>query len=313
MRRLVGIAIFVVGLVLMVCGVTRLVPGVTSTGAFAMFVGLLVFGLSFIRPHEAGEGAPPPLSPAERIAGVFYEPARVFQNLRYHPRWLAAFLVIAICGISFGIPGILYNVAFTQRVTPEVIATATIDKVIESGWIPPDKAPLMREQAIEMARSPAVRVTTPLNQVGTLFIIMLIVAALYLLAVIAFGGRIDYWQALSVVTYASLPTALIQGLLSLLLLYLKSPDDLDPIKGQRGLARLDLGLLFSAAEHPYLYVAGNMIGVISLYGLWLTATGLRHTSERLSTTTAWIIALILWAIGLLLALASAAIFPSFVS
>ncbi|HYY59485.1 MAG TPA: YIP1 family protein [Pyrinomonadaceae bacterium] len=313
MRRLVGIVIFALGLLLLICGVTRILPGVVSTGAFAMLVGLLVFGLSFIGRHEAGEGAPPPLSPAERIAGVFYEPARVFQNLRYHPRWLAAFLVIAVCGISLGVPGILYNVAFTQRLTPEAIATATMDKLIESGWIPPAKATEMREQAIEMAKSPAARVTTPLNQVGMIFIIMLVLAALYLLGVLAFGGRINYWQALSVVTYAALPPAIVQGLLSLLLLYLKSPDEIDPIKGQRGLARLDLGLLFSPAEHPYLYVAGGMIGVISLYGLWLTATALRNTSERISTTAAWTITLILWAIGLLLALASAAIFPSFVS
>jgi hypothetical protein len=101
--------------------------------------------------------------------------------------------------------------------------------------------------------------------------------------------------------------------LSLLLLYLKSPDEIDPIRGQRGLARLDLGLLFTPAEHPYLYTAGSMIGVISLYGLWLTATGLRNTGERVSTTNAWIIALILWAIGLLLAVSLAAIFPSFVT
>lgn len=313
MRRIVGIILFVVGLLIVICAVIRILPGAASTGAFAMFIGLLVFGLSFIRPHQPGADAPPPLSPAERILGIFYEPTHVFHNLRYHPRWLAAFLIIALLGISAGFPGLIYNIAFTQRVTPEVIAATTIDKVIESGWIPPDRAPQIRVQAIEMAKSPVGRVTQPLNQVGTIFLVMLILAGLYLLGVIAFGGRMNYWQALAVVTYSSLPPAVIRGLLSLLLLYVKSPDDIDPIKDQRGLARLDLGLLFSPAEHPYLYVAGGFIGVVSLYGLWLTATGLRNTGERISTSTAWITTLMLWAIGLLLSVALAAIFPSFVS
>lgn len=313
MSRLAGIILFALGLVLVVCGLTRILPGTASPGAYAIFLGLIVFGLSFIKPHRNEADAPAPLSPAERITAIFYEPSRVFQNLRYHPRWLAAFVVIALLGISAGVGGVIYNVAFTQRLTPEVIAGTTIEKVIESGWIPPDRVAQVREQAIETAKSPVARVTTPLSQVGTLFLIMLVLAALYLLGVIVFGGRINYWQALSVATYASLPPAIVQGLLSLLLLYLKSPDEIDPIRGQRGLARLDLGLLFSPAEHPYLYTAGSMIGVISLYGLWLTATGLRNTGERVSQTTAWTIALILWAIGLLLAVSLAAIFPSFVS
>lgn len=313
MRRLAGIILFALGLVLVICSIARILPGAASPGAYAIFIGLIVFGLSFIKPHTNGAEAPAPLSPAERITGIFYEPARVFQNLRYHPRWLAAFVVIALLGISAGFGGILYTVAFTQRVTPEVIAATMIDKVIESGWIPPAQAPEIREQAIELAKSPVQRVTGPLTQVGTLFLLMLVLAALYLVAVIAFGGRMNYWQALSVATYASLPPAVVQGLLSLLLLYLKAPDEIDPIRGQRGLARLDLGLLFSPAEHPYLYTAGSMIGIISLYGLWLTATGLRNTAERVSQATAWTIALLFWAIGLILAVSMAAIFPSFVS
>lgn len=313
MRRLAGIILFALGLVLVICSIARILPGAASSGAYAIFIGLIVFGLSFIKPHTNGAEAPAPLSPAERITGIFYEPARVFQNLRYHPRWLAAFVVIALLGISAGFGGILYTVAFTQRVTPEVIAATMIDKVIESGWIPPAQAPEIREQAIEMAKSPVQRVTGPLSQVGTLFLLMLVLAALYLLAVIAFGGRMNYWQALSVATYASLPPAIVQGLLSLLLLYLKAPDEIDPIRGQRGLARLDLGLLFSPVEHPYLYTAGSMVGIISLYGLWLTATGLRNTAERVSQATAWTIALLFWVIGVILAVSMAAIFPSFVS
>ncbi len=305
MRRIVGVIIFVIGLVVLVLSILHVLPGAASTGVFGLLVGALVFGLSFVRP-AAEPDTPPQLSPFERISGIFYEPARIFQNLRYHPRWLAAFLVIALCAMT-------YQITFTQRLTPEVVAVAPIDKAIEGGWIPADRAAQVREQTIEAAKSPVARVATPLNQIGGLFIFMLFLAGLFLLCVMMFGGRMNYWQALSVATYASLPPSVIQYLLSIVLLYIKSPDEIDPIKGQRGLARADLGVIFSSAEHPYLYTIGSFIGILSLYGLWLIATGLRNTGEKVNTTTAWAIALLLWGLGMLLALGAAALFPTFVA
>jgi hypothetical protein len=246
------------------------------------------------------------LPPTERITSLFFEPARVFQNLRYHPHWLSAFLVIALFTTA-------YQIAFIQRVGPETIAAATIDKTIESGFIQPDKAPAIRQQQIEAAKSPFSRITGPLNQIGGMFIFMLIIAGLYTVGVLVFGGRLNYWQSLAVVVHAALPAAIISSILSLILLYIKSVDDIDPLKGQRGLERADLSILFSSAEHPYLYTIGTFIGILTLYRLWLTATGLHNTSERLSTANAWVIALLLLGLGLVLALIAAALFPAFVS
>jgi len=47
--------------------------------------------------------------------------------------------------------------------------------------------------------------------------------------------------------------------------------------------------------------------------LWLEATGLQYAGEKISSASAWTIALILWGIGLLLALIAAALFPTFVT
>ncbi|HEY1404139.1 MAG TPA: hypothetical protein VGB05_08445, partial [Pyrinomonadaceae bacterium] len=106
---------------------------------------------------------------------------------------------------------------------------------------------------------------------------------------------------------------LLQNLISLLLLYIKSPEDIDPIKGQRGLAHADLGVLFNPAEHPYLFVLGSSIGLFTIYGLWLSATGLRNSGEKVTSGTAWSISLGLWAFVLLLGLGAAALFPTFIA
>ncbi|HEY0404209.1 MAG TPA: YIP1 family protein [Pyrinomonadaceae bacterium] len=309
MRRIVTIIIFAIGVLFIIGGKLNLLPGGMiwgRTGFFIAFIGCVTFGLSFIKRPAAEPEAPPPLSPADRVTGVFYEPARIFSNLRFHPRWLAAFLVIALCTI-------IYQAAFTQRMTPEVIALAPIDKLIESGWLQGEQAEMVREQTLEAAKAPATRIVGPLNAVGATFLILLVEAALFMLCVLMFGGRMNYWQALSVSAYALLPPLVIQNLLSVVLLYVKPVDQLDPIKDQQGLVRADLGLLFSPAEHPSLYVIASFIGILALYRLWLTATGLREAGTRLSNGSAWAIALTLGVLYLLFALTLAAIFPNFVS
>ena len=308
MRRTVGIGLAVTGVLLVVA--RFLVPGgkpLLTFGIFAIFVGGIVFGLSFIRTPEPAADAGSPLSAGERILGIFYEPGRVFQNLRHYPRWFAAFLIIAL---SAGI----YQVAFTQRMGAEKLARANADKVIEGGWIPAEKQAEFKQNAIDDAKSPVARVVAPLNQSGAVFLFMLVLAGLYLLLILIFGGRLNFFQALSVATYSSLPPIVIQNVLGIILLYIKSPDDIDPIKGaQRGLVHADLSMLFVPAEHPYLYTLGGMIGLFTIYGLWLLTTGLRNTGEKVSAGSAWGVALILWFVGVLLVLALAALFPAFVT
>jgi hypothetical protein len=204
-------------------------------------------------------------------------------------------------------------VAFVQRVGPEVIALAPIEKTIESGFIPADRAEEVKEQAREQARSPLTRITGPLSEIGGVFLFLCFLAAILLLFAMLFGGKLNYWQALCVAMYSSMPPIVVDKLLSLILLYIKAPDEIEPMKGQRGLVRADLGILFSATDHPYLYVLGSFIGLLTLYGLWLEATGLRYCGQKLSSVSAWTIVLILWVIVVVFALIAAALFPAFVT
>jgi hypothetical protein len=304
MNRIVAIAVLVVGLLLLIAGVMKLLPGATGGGGTLCFLGVVMLGLSFIPRTPVGADAPPPMSEAEKITSVFYEPARVFQELRVRPYWGTAFLIIALSIAVF-------QIAYTQRIGAETIAVATIDKTVEGGFIPAERAAEIRENAAEAARTPFAKVGGALNGIVGAFVLMAIFAGLYMLGVLVSGARIRFWQAFCVAVFAALPIVVLQNLISLLLLYIKSPDDIDPIKGQRGLAHADLGVLFNPAEHPYLFVLGSSLGLFTLYGLWLTATGLRNAGEKVTSGTAWSIALGLWALGLLLGLGAAALFPTF--
>lgn len=306
-QRIIAAALFVIGVALVVLGALKVAPaGSPSVGAALAFCGILLFALSFIRRPTPGPDAPPPMPPVQRLLGMFHEPTRVFQNLRAHPRWLAPLLVV-------GTLAAVYTFAFERRVTPEAIGNKMADKVIEGGWIPEEMQAQFREQQIEGYTAPMARAGKVVTAFVGTFILGSFLAGVYLLGALVFGGRINFWQALAVALHAMVPVVVIQRLLSLLLLYIKPVDSINLILDQGGMVKDNLGVLFSPAEHPVLFAAGSTIGLLSLYGVWLGAKGLRHGGERVSSGAAWTISIALWALGFLIAIGSALLFPQFLA
>jgi hypothetical protein len=305
-RRSYTYIVFAVGVALAIGGALKIVPsGLTAGGALA-FLGLLLFGLSFIPGREPHPDDPPPMSEGGRLAGIFFGPSAVFRNLRAHPRWFVPVLLIALLGFT-------YSAAFSYRLTPERITAFTNDKLVERGWVPAEQAERIKEQQVAEAKSPARFVAGPITSFAAAFVMLALVAGLFLLAVLMFGGRINFWQAFAVTVYAALPISLISRLLSLVILFVKEPEDIHPILGQSGLVTDNLGALVSASENPILYAVLSAFGILSFYYVWLNVTGLRHGGERVGSTAAWSAAIALWVIGLLLAVASSALFGSFIS
>lgn len=305
--RPVAIGLFVIGLIAVVTGIAKILPGGIPTGAAFAFWGILLFGLSFIRLPEATSTDEPPMSAVEKLAGIFYEPNRVFKNLRSHPRWLAAFLVVVIMNVA-------YAAAFVQRLTPERIVDYTFEKMEQSPIKPPpDRMAQAKEDALQAAKQPIQRVQTAAKSFVGFFAFISFLAALYFLGILVFGGRINFWQAFSATLYSLVPIAIIGKGLSLVILFIKSPDDIHPILGQETLVQDNLGVLFAPAEHPVFFVLASAIGVLSLYGLWLRAKGLQHAATKASSSAAWGTVATLWLIGLLLGAVFASFFSSFIS
>ena len=304
-RRTYTYIVFGVGILLVVAAVLK-VPIGYGPGLSLCFLGLALFGLSFVPRAQPAEDAPAPMSFPAKLAGIFFEPSNVFRNLRAHPRWLFALVLTAL--LSFA-----YSTAFVQRLTPERIVSFTTDKVAEQFNIPPEQAAQMKETQIADAKAPAKIAGNAVTTFVGAFVLVAIFGALYMLLVLLFGGRLGFWQGLSVAVWASLPPVVIGRLLSLVLLFVKDPDDIHPVLGQGGLVTDNLGALVKPAEHPILFGLLSAFGVLAFYHLWLVATGLRNASERLSKGSAWTIAIIFWAIGLLFAIASGALFGGFMS
>lgn len=301
-----GIALVVLGILILIGGIAGFIPGGPGTGGALCVLGILFFGLSFTTLPNVPD-PPPPMSPFERLAGMFYEPTAVFRNLRAHPRWLAAILIMGCLNAA-------YITAFYHRLTPERIINYTMDKLEESPIKPPPEAMAKaRTQGVEQAKSPIFQVSNAVRTVVGAFFVTAIFAAFYLLGVLAFGGRMHFWQAYAVAAHVAFPVTVIQKVISFIILFVKSPDDIHPLIGQETLVTDNLGVLVKSAEHPVLWVIAISIGILSFYKLWLTATGLREGGYKVSSSAAWGVAITLWILGLLLGIGSAAIFGSFFS
>ena len=306
--RMVAIPIFVIGLIVCGLGIPKIIPGGIAGGAALAFFGIVLFALSFA-PLPVVEKPDAPMSPVSKLLGIFYEPSNVFRNLRSHPNWVAAYLFVTILSA-------IYTVAFTQRLTPERIVNYRVDKVAEMPapfTPPPERIEAMRTEGIEQLKNPIQRVLMITSTFVAVFCFTAFIAALYMVFVLVFGGRMNYWQSLAVMFYAAVPIITIQKVLGLVLLYIKSPDDVHPILGQETLVQDNLGVLVSPANHPVIFVLATAIGLVSFYSLWLKGTGLRHGGTKVSSGSAWGVAITLWVLGTLAITGLTALFPQFIS
>lgn len=304
--RPVAIGAFVLGLIVIGGWAAKFIPRGIGPGAALCFFGLLLFALTFIRLPGVPEKEEP-LSFLGKVGGIFFEPSRVYRSLRERPHWLGAFVLI-------GVLTTIYSFAFVNRITPERIVEHMDEKMANMGSFtpPPEVREQQKVQNLEGFKNPIQRVMGVLSSFVGLFVLSTIVAALCLLGVLAFGGRINFWQALAVTFYSALPVVVIQKLLGLVILYLKAPEDLHPILNQETTLQDNLGILFSPAEHPVLFVIASFIGLTSFYGLWLRAKGLHLAATKASSGVGWGVAITLWVLLLILVTIMTAIFPGFI-
>lgn len=307
MNRLAGIVIAALGLVVAIISITKVVPGLTPTGVAMIFLGGLIIGLSFIDQPDS-EGAERMSTPAT-LGNIFVSPSEVFRNLRRHPRWLVAVLLMSILSAT-------YVSLFTNRVTPERIANFTIDKTLEMPMMNDEARKQIestRAETIADSKNPVVRAGQAVTSASAAIFGYAFLAVVFLLFAMAMGGKLQFWQAFSAVVYAAFPLSVIRFVLNTTILFLKEPDEIHPIRGQQSLIQDNLSFLVVPAEHPVIFTLLGSIGLLAFYWLWLNAMGLKNAGERVTGTIAWTATIGVYLVLILLGATMAAIFPGFIS
>ncbi|MBA2380175.1 MAG: YIP1 family protein [Blastocatellia bacterium] len=302
-----GVTVAALGLLVAILSIAGVIPGLTQTGVVMILGGGLIIGLSFIDKPTITEGER--MSTPATLGNIFFSPAEVFQNLKRHPRWLAAAILVVLMST-------VYTNLFMYHVTPERVTNHVIDKTMEMPMMNDEARTQIeagRQQAIADAKNPVMRAGQAVSGfVGWLFWFAFL-ALIFFLFALAMGGTLNYWQAFSVAVYATFASSLIRYALSSVILFFKDPVDIHPILGQGQMVQDNLSFLFDPATSPVLFSVTAVFGLLTLYWVWLNAVGLKHAGEKVSGSTAWTASLTVFFMFVVLSAAMAFAFPGFIS
>ncbi len=242
-------------------------------------------------PLSAPTPGPVPLSEGARILDTFIAPSKTFTDLRRNASWWGPFLLLAIVST-------LFAYAVGQKVGFDK-AGENVLQTRPKQW---DRIQNMRAESREKTMR-AVEKQTMYGTYGfpVIHLILLLIVAGLLMATFQFlaNASVPFKVALAIVVYASLPGVVRYLLATLTLFAGVSPDTFNV---QNPVAT-NLGILFSAADHPVLYTAGWMIDIFAIWTLVLTAIGFTCVSKvKLGTALAivfgWYVFFTLVVVGL---------------
>lgn len=233
------------------------------------------------------------MSTPETLANIFFEPGRTFAALRERPRFLVAGLVI---------------LALTMIVTVLLFQKVDFVEVVRQQM---ERQGNMTQQQIEQAlnfyRGPIGAVFKYALPFIATIIYFAAGAALYMLGAMLMGGALRYKQALAVWIYSSLPPSVLGTLIAIVVLFLKSPDDIDLNQSGGGLVTSHLGFFLSSDANPALKALLGSIDLLAFYGLFLAAIGLQKVG-RMKPGAAWSVVIGLYVLKVVLSIGRAIAF-----
>jgi hypothetical protein len=242
------------------------------------------------------EDEEPQMTEAATLGNVFIEPGRTFEDLRRKPRFLLAGLIIILAVSAF-------NVLFIQKIGFERLVRERIESNSRVMELPSEQ----RENLIEQQSGTIAKTISYIAPPIVLIIFFLAGGLLYWLGANAMGGTARFWQGVSVWVYSSLPPTVIFMLANVLVLLLKSVDDIDINGAQSGLIQANPGILIDGKANPVLAALLSGLDLFAVWGWILAAIGLQKVA-KISSGAAWAIVLILGLVGITFKVVAALLF-----
>ncbi|MDQ3321675.1 MAG: YIP1 family protein [Acidobacteriota bacterium] len=222
----------------------------------------------------------PKMSEASTLGNIFFSPGETFEDLRRKPRFLLASLIIVIAAS-------LFQIAFIEKLGSERIARERI----ESSPMTRQMSAEDKQKSIEQQSQPAVKYLTYAAIQLALLISIFVGGLIYWLGASAMGGTMTFMRGVSVWAYSSFPPMIVSMLANILVLFLKSADDIDIAASQSGLVQANPSFFIDTKTMP---VLGAVLGTFDLFFIWgwiLAAIGLSVVG-KISKGAAWAVVLV---------------------
>ncbi|MGA2274837.1 MAG: YIP1 family protein [Bryobacteraceae bacterium] len=289
-----GIVLFAAAVVLFAIGHGKegLDASVCYVGAaLAAALGGLLFVIAGRRkaiapePPPAVEPAPAGMSEFSRITGVFFDPKKTFEDIAKRPTWIVPVVLMIIAALAV-------SMTMSQRIGWERI----VRHGMEANSRVQQMTPEQREQALTLG----VKIASIMGYAGIVLVPVIYVIMAAVLLVMASGilsAGVRFKQVFAVVCYASL-TGLISSILTIVVMFLKNPDELDI---QNPLAFFNPGAFMDPnSGSKFVYSLATSLDLFSFWAILLMAVGLKAAAGKKLTFGSALFAVVLpWAVYVL--------------
>jgi hypothetical protein len=228
----------------------------------------------------------PQMSEIGTLGSIFIEPGATFEDLRRKPRFVMGLIILIVLTTAF-------TFAFSAKIGEDGMRrfiNEQFDKNPQAASMPADQ----KSSAIEMQLTIQKGVSYAMPVLMILGIALL--SLFYWLGSKAFGGTGNYFHAVSVWIYSSIPPTVVAMIANFLVLFLKSADEIDIATASRGLVSANPSFLIDGKAMP---VVATLLSVIDIFAIWgwiLASIGLQKTN-KISAGSAWAITIVLALIG----------------
>lgn len=228
----------------------------------------------------------------QRLSGVVFDPKPAFADIAARPRWWVPLLLVVLTTTLF-----LYF--FSQRVGWESVMRQQMESNSRMQQLSPEQREQIIAQQVKFAPIGA--------YVGSFVMIPLsgvVIAGVFLLVFkVMLGGNLRFKQLFAITFYAWIPNV-IAGLLSLIVLFAKAPEDFN----MRNPLMFNVGAFLGSDSPEWLKSLGSSIDLFSIWTILLLATGVSAADRKLSwgTCLTWVV--ICWLVFVIGKIGFAAVF-----
>jgi hypothetical protein len=216
------------------------------------------------------------MSEIGRLAGMFFSPTAAFADIVRRPRWWIPMILIGVLSVAA-------IAVFSQHIGWDQIVRKTIDQNSQN------MTPQQRQQAISVASriAPIIGYIAP---VSAAIAIVVIAGFLLLMTNVLLGADISFTSMMGIVGYGGIPPTLVLSLLTILVMFLKSPDDFDI---QNPLA-FNLGAFLPDGSARWLLTLCRSIDLFSFWRIGLLAVGITAAAPKMKLGKALVAVIIPW-------------------
>lgn len=247
------------------------------------------------RPQSAAgsEQEHPPLNPLRRVVGMILSPGEIFADINRHPTW-AFILILAVVLSSASVFLMQRRVPNLEQRYGELIRQKIEETLEKQGAARPPEEALTRQ--VEMQKR--IFRFLPLFPIAVVPLAALFLAGVFFLGLLLLQAGASFKKTFSVVSWSYGVTSSLGALLSILVLFLRDPELIDPTSSE-GWVATSVGTMLGLSPekvHPALFALLTSLDVFTIWFLILITIGFSAISHKLSRTKSAILVFALWGV-----------------